>query len=400
MVSTASDYVRFSQMLLNGGELDGVRLLSPHVVAYMTSDQLPPDILFEPLAFAPTPRNGGSFGLGFAVRTQRGRSVVLGEPGKFTWGGIWGTAFFVDPQEKAGSGLDAASAGTSGTALPASSSQSRISGARQLAAIFIQTDYGRVERTKRDRPMSAIGAGAKELPRQRGALGGAMTGSSRSDLGDGSGRCTVKSIPWADPGKGRKTGVPRGLALRSWDIGTPPQSAGNGHWWQRPLGSKSPSAGRRRWRSQRLAKGGARSQTKPGGEIAGGSQSCPWAAGGNRQQHHEVLTNISKAGFASRVMLRSAASLSDPNERTESPPIEATTTFGLPWPQILAGRDTVPPGRKNRKFEDRTSIGTRTRPHPYRVCVRSSALSSLLGVADLLSFVRVRSKSRTVWSWN
>jgi len=100
MVSTASDYVRFSQMLLNGGELDGVRLLSPHVVAYMTSDQLPPDILFEPLAFAPTPRNGGSFGLGFAVRTQRGRSVVLGEPGKFTWGGIWGTAFFVDPQEK------------------------------------------------------------------------------------------------------------------------------------------------------------------------------------------------------------------------------------------------------------------------------------------------------------
>jgi CubicO group peptidase (beta-lactamase class C family) len=86
MVSTASDYVRFSQMLLNGGELDGVRLLSPHVVAYMTSDQLPPDILFEPLAFAPTPRNGASFGLGFAVRTQRGRSAVPGEPGKFTWG--------------------------------------------------------------------------------------------------------------------------------------------------------------------------------------------------------------------------------------------------------------------------------------------------------------------------
>jgi hypothetical protein len=201
-------------------------------------------------------------------------------------------------------------------------------------------------------------------------------------------------------GQGAKNGRPKRPGLRGWDIGTPPQSAGNGHWWQRPLGSKSPSAARRRWRSQRLAKGGARSQTKPGGEIAGGSQSCPWAAGGNRQQHHEVLTNISKAGFASRVMLRSAASLSDPNERTESPPIEATTTFGLPWPQILAGRDTVPPGRKNRKFEDRTSIGTRTRPHPYRVCVRSSALSSLLGVADLLSFVRVRSKSRTVWSWN
>jgi CubicO group peptidase (beta-lactamase class C family) len=75
MVSTASDYVRFSQMLLNGGERDGVRLLSPKTVAFMTSDQLPPDIaysppqqLFEPVL--PIPRDGQSFGLGFAVRTQ------------------------------------------------------------------------------------------------------------------------------------------------------------------------------------------------------------------------------------------------------------------------------------------------------------------------------------------
>src|SRR5262249_43415823 len=50
MVSTASDYVRFSQMVLNGGDLDGVRLLSPRIVAFMTSDQLPPDIRYSPFA--------------------------------------------------------------------------------------------------------------------------------------------------------------------------------------------------------------------------------------------------------------------------------------------------------------------------------------------------------------
>ena len=80
MVSTASDYMRFSEMLLNGGELDGVRLLSPRTVAFMTSDQLPPDVaysptalqIFEPVAIAPTPRDGQGFGLGFAVRTQAG----------------------------------------------------------------------------------------------------------------------------------------------------------------------------------------------------------------------------------------------------------------------------------------------------------------------------------------
>ena len=108
MVSTASDYVRFSQMLLNGGELDGVRLLSPTTVTYMTSDQLPPDIVyspamlqfFEPYGFAPTPRDGEGFGLGFAVRTQAGRNQRPGHPGEFFWQGIWGTAFWVDPKEK------------------------------------------------------------------------------------------------------------------------------------------------------------------------------------------------------------------------------------------------------------------------------------------------------------
>ena len=108
MKSTAADYARFSQMLLNGGELDGVRLLSPHTVAFMTSDQLPPDIAFsptalqvmEPAAVAPTPREGQSFGLGFMVRTHEGRNPREGSPGDFYWLGAWGTDFWVDPKEK------------------------------------------------------------------------------------------------------------------------------------------------------------------------------------------------------------------------------------------------------------------------------------------------------------
>jgi CubicO group peptidase (beta-lactamase class C family) len=108
VVSTAADYARFCQMLLDGGELDGVRVLSSRIVAYMTSDQLPPDIayspttlqLFEPLGLAPTPRLGQSFGLGFLIRTQAGRAPVPGSRGEFSWNGIWGTTFWVDPKEK------------------------------------------------------------------------------------------------------------------------------------------------------------------------------------------------------------------------------------------------------------------------------------------------------------
>ena len=108
MVSTGSDYLRFTQMLLNGGVLDGTRLLSPKTVAFMTSDHLPPDItysretlqLFEPTAMAPTPRDGQGFGLGFAVRTQPGQNPRPGSVGEFYWGGIYGTYFWVDPKEE------------------------------------------------------------------------------------------------------------------------------------------------------------------------------------------------------------------------------------------------------------------------------------------------------------
>ena len=108
MVSTAADYVRFAQMLLNGGELDQVRLLSPRTVSFMTSDHLWPGVafspvtlnLFEPLGIAPTPKVGQGFGLGFVVRTQEGRNPMPGSPGEYFWAGIWGTAFWVDPKEK------------------------------------------------------------------------------------------------------------------------------------------------------------------------------------------------------------------------------------------------------------------------------------------------------------
>jgi CubicO group peptidase (beta-lactamase class C family) len=106
MVSTAADYYRFSQMLLNGGQLDGVRLLSPKTLALMTSNHLPPGVAYGPSmaatfqALAPMPEFGTGFGLGFAVRTNQGRSPVPGSVGDFYWGGATGTYFWVDPQEQ------------------------------------------------------------------------------------------------------------------------------------------------------------------------------------------------------------------------------------------------------------------------------------------------------------
>ena len=106
MVSTAEDYARFCQMLLNGGELDGVRLLSPSTVALMTADHLPPGVGYDQelmLQFkdtAPTPEMGQGFGLGFAVRKDAGRNPLPGAPGSYYWQGAWGTAFWVDPRNR------------------------------------------------------------------------------------------------------------------------------------------------------------------------------------------------------------------------------------------------------------------------------------------------------------
>ncbi|HXF18567.1 MAG TPA: serine hydrolase domain-containing protein [Burkholderiales bacterium] len=97
LVSTAGDYLRFAQMLANGGELDGVRLLGPRTVEYMTSNHVNPQI-DKGLTYLPGP--GYGFGLGFATRIDRGQSEWPGSPGDFYWGGYAGTYFWVDPAEE------------------------------------------------------------------------------------------------------------------------------------------------------------------------------------------------------------------------------------------------------------------------------------------------------------
>jgi CubicO group peptidase (beta-lactamase class C family) len=105
LLSDAGDYARFCQMMLNGGELDGVRILSRKTVELMTSDQVPASTdRHSPVslaldAFGPTPEMGTSFGLGFAVRTSPGRNPVPGSVGDFSWCGVTGTYFWVDPKE-------------------------------------------------------------------------------------------------------------------------------------------------------------------------------------------------------------------------------------------------------------------------------------------------------------
>jgi CubicO group peptidase (beta-lactamase class C family) len=96
MVSTATDYSRLLQMLLNGGSLDGKRYLSPKTVAYMTSNQLGEGIVPGPY-YLPGP--GYGFGLGFAVRLSQGVATNAGTPGDFEWNGVGGTHFWVDPKE-------------------------------------------------------------------------------------------------------------------------------------------------------------------------------------------------------------------------------------------------------------------------------------------------------------
>ncbi len=96
LVSTAADYARFLQMLLNGGTLQGKRLLSPRTVAFMTSDHVGDGIVPGPL-YLPGP--GYGFGLGFAVRRTAGVAPDEGSAGDYTWNGVGGTHFWVDPKE-------------------------------------------------------------------------------------------------------------------------------------------------------------------------------------------------------------------------------------------------------------------------------------------------------------
>jgi CubicO group peptidase (beta-lactamase class C family) len=98
IVSTAPDFLRFCQMLLNGGELDGVRILKPETVRLMTTNSLPPDIHMA--GHEAGPAYGTGWGLGFAVRTNPDFSLIPGAVGSFNWQGSWGTFFSVDPVQK------------------------------------------------------------------------------------------------------------------------------------------------------------------------------------------------------------------------------------------------------------------------------------------------------------
>ena len=95
-VGTAADYARFLQMMLNGGQLDGVRLLSPTTVKYMTADHLG-DVKGSGSVTLPS---ATGFGLGFAVRKEIGQFEVTGTAGEYFWAGAAGTGFYVDPKEQ------------------------------------------------------------------------------------------------------------------------------------------------------------------------------------------------------------------------------------------------------------------------------------------------------------
>jgi CubicO group peptidase (beta-lactamase class C family) len=103
LVSTARDYFRFTAMMLNKGELDGIRLLGRKTVELMTINHLPDgqDLidLASPGMFTETAYGGVGFGLGFSVMQSPARAQISGTPGEHAWGGAASTAFWIDPVE-------------------------------------------------------------------------------------------------------------------------------------------------------------------------------------------------------------------------------------------------------------------------------------------------------------
>jgi len=95
LVSTAMDYARFCQMLLNGGTLDGNRVIGRTTLTFMASNHLAANVKVESHLLPP----GHGFGLGFAVRTDAGMAPYAGSVGQFFWSGVAGTFFWIDPQE-------------------------------------------------------------------------------------------------------------------------------------------------------------------------------------------------------------------------------------------------------------------------------------------------------------
>jgi CubicO group peptidase (beta-lactamase class C family) len=97
LVSTARDYARFCQMLLNKGQLDGKRILREKTVQLMTQNQLPDEAM--PISIGPMRREGVGFGLGFSVRVAPNRAEPGGRAGEYGWGGAASTHFWISPKD-------------------------------------------------------------------------------------------------------------------------------------------------------------------------------------------------------------------------------------------------------------------------------------------------------------
>ncbi|MBT6204727.1 MAG: beta-lactamase family protein [Rhodospirillaceae bacterium] len=98
LVSTATDYLAFCQMMLNGGELDGQRILGRKTVELMTANHLAPKLF--PIEEGGLSKPGCGYGLGFGVMMDVGRSGTIGSNGEFYWSGAASTSFWIDPAER------------------------------------------------------------------------------------------------------------------------------------------------------------------------------------------------------------------------------------------------------------------------------------------------------------
>ena len=130
VVSTAMDYLRFAQMLLDGGVLNGQRILSRKTIELMTADQLSADVRAR--STDPLLGPGLSFSLGFALRTHTGLAAVSGTAGEYSWGGIFGTYLWIDPREQLAAVYMSAAPGRRLSPQSHAGEESRRSGDRRL----------------------------------------------------------------------------------------------------------------------------------------------------------------------------------------------------------------------------------------------------------------------------
>jgi CubicO group peptidase (beta-lactamase class C family) len=103
LVSTASDYLKFCRMLINGGTFEGTQILSPKTIQLMTTNHLPDGKDLPALSrslFSEATYNGIGFGLGFSVTMDPAKTMIPGTVGEYSWGGAATTSFWIDPKEE------------------------------------------------------------------------------------------------------------------------------------------------------------------------------------------------------------------------------------------------------------------------------------------------------------